>query len=111
MKQGTMKTLGAAVLGAAFAVTAAGTASAASPVNPADATGLLGKVSGATKTVSGATKTVSGATKTVSGAAHGVKPAGGDIQTPTNSKGNTLGGVPLEEVKGVTGVVPGVNLR
>ncbi|MFH8630088.1 hypothetical protein ACH4CC_09455 [Streptomyces lydicus] len=81
MKQGTIKTLGAAALGAAIAVTAAGAASAAS-LSGADTTGVLKNLP-----VKDATKTLSGATQS--------KPVGGDIKTPLNSKGNSLlGGLP-----------------
>ncbi|MFI0739712.1 hypothetical protein ACH4PU_16735 [Streptomyces sp. NPDC021100] len=46
MKQGTIKTIGAAALGAAIAVTAAGTASAAAPTGPLErATNLAARTS------------------------------------------------------------------
>lgn len=86
MKQGTIKTLGAAALGAAIAVTAAGAASAAS-LSGADTTGVLKNLPVKNLPVKDATKTLSGATQS--------KPVGGDIKTPLNSKGNSLlGGLP-----------------
>ncbi|MFI9047722.1 hypothetical protein [Streptomyces sp. NPDC053427] len=94
MKQGTIKTLGAAALGAAFAVAAAGTASAAPSVNAADAAGLLNKLP------------VKQATETVSGATHAVKPADGDIKNPIKTSGNMVGGLPLSTVTGVAGKLP-----
>ncbi|MFG2135614.1 hypothetical protein [Streptomyces sp. NPDC048650] len=84
MKQGTIKTLGAAALGAAFAVTAAG-AAAAAPVSAADATGLLNKLP-----VKQATKTVSGVTQ--------AKSADGGLVAHGNRKGNLLGGLPTDAV-------------
>ncbi|MEU9111852.1 hypothetical protein AB0D04_08690 [Streptomyces sp. NPDC048483] len=95
MKQGTIKTLGAAALGAAFAVAAAGTAAAA-PVDAADANGLLSKLP------------VKAATDAASGAAKAAKSANGGVQTSTNDKGNTLGGMPINPVKGVAGVTKGL---
>ncbi|MFF8310601.1 hypothetical protein ACF05W_09160 [Streptomyces lydicus] len=84
MKQGTIKTLGAAALGAAIAVTAAGAASAASLP---DTTGVLKNLPVKNLPVKDATKTLSGATQS--------KPVGGDIKTPLHSKGNSLlGGLP-----------------
>lgn len=58
MKQGTIKTLGTVALGAAFAVTAAGVASAAPAIGTPDTTGVLKSlpVKDATKAVSGLTK-------------------------------------------------------
>ncbi|MFJ9415852.1 hypothetical protein ACIRPT_16980 [Streptomyces sp. NPDC101227] len=91
MKQGTIKTLGAAALGAAFAVAAAGTASAAPSVNAADAAGLLNKLP------------VKQVTETASGATHGVKPAGNDINNPIKTQGNSLGGLPIRTVTGIAG--------
>lgn len=95
MKQGTIKTLGAAALGAAIAVTAAGAAGAAPVTSAADAGGLLKSLS-----AKDATKVLSGATKSVSGA----KPAGNDVKTNLTSKGNKLlGGLPAG---GVTKALP-----
>ncbi|UKY52337.1 hypothetical protein [Streptomyces inhibens] len=93
MKQGTIKTLGVAALGAAFAVTAAGAANAAQAIDTAGATGVLKSlpVQDATKTVSGATKTVSGVTKT--------KSDDNKVKTHLNSSGNKLlGGLPTSAV-------------
>ncbi|AZS73788.1 hypothetical protein SLV14_002925 [Streptomyces sp. Je 1-4] len=82
MKQGTIKTLGTVALGAAFAVTAAGVASAA----PLDTTGVLKSLP-----VKDATKTVSGLTK--------AKATGNDVKTKVNSQGNKLlGGLPTNAV-------------
>ncbi|MEW1751077.1 hypothetical protein ACIQU1_12185 [Streptomyces angustmyceticus] len=77
MKQGTIKTLGTVALGAAFAVTAAGVASAAPAVGAADTTGVLKSLP-----VKDAAKTVSGLTK--------AKPAGHDVKTKVKSQGNKL---------------------
>jgi len=86
MKQGTIKTLGVAALGAAFAVTAAGVASAAPAVSAGDTTGVLHSLP-----VKDAAKTVSGLTKT--------KAAGNDVKTKMNSQGNKLlGGLPTSAV-------------
>ncbi|KIZ14438.1 hypothetical protein [Streptomyces natalensis] len=95
MKQGTIKTLGAAALGAAFVVTAAGAASAAS-VAPSVPVGSDGLVKSATDKlpVHSATEKLQGATRTVAGTAHVLKPAG--VTTHTNSKGNSLGPVPID---------------
>ncbi|GES31206.1 hypothetical protein ACWDBF_19110 [Streptomyces angustmyceticus] len=76
MKQGTIKTLGTVALGAAFAVTAAGVASAA-PAVGTDTTGVLKSLP-----VKDAAKTVSGLTK--------AKPAGHDVKTKVKSQGNKL---------------------
>ncbi|MEU9124091.1 hypothetical protein AB0C96_30230 [Streptomyces sp. NPDC048506] len=87
MKQGTIKTLGAAALGAAIAVTAAGAANAATPVAGADTTGVLKNLP-----VGDTAKTLSGATKTVSN----VKPGSNDVKIRPNTKGNKLlGGLPV----------------
>ncbi|MFJ9406198.1 hypothetical protein [Streptomyces sp. NPDC101393] len=84
MKQGTIKTLGAAALGAAFAVSAAGVASAAPSINAGDALHNL---------------PVKDVTKTVSGAANSAKPATGPVKTKNNTKGNSLlGGLPTSAV-------------
>ncbi|MER6306469.1 hypothetical protein [Streptomyces sp. NPDC001657] len=89
MKQGTIKTLGAAALGAAIAVTAAGVASAVPVAGAADTAGGL---------LHSATDTVSGATKNVNGGTH-AKPGNHDIKTHLNSKGNKLlGGLPTGAV-------------
>lgn len=80
MKQGTIKTLGTVALGAAFAVTAAGVASAAPAIGTSDTTGVLKSLP-----VKDAAKTVSGLTK--------AKPAGKNvknIKTKMNSQGNKL---------------------
>ncbi|MDT0460137.1 hypothetical protein RM550_31195 [Streptomyces sp. DSM 41527] len=83
MKQGTIKTLGTVALGAAFAVTAAGVASAAPAIGTPDTTGVLKSLP-----VKDATKTVSGLTK--------AKPAGKNVKsvknvkTKMNSQGNKL---------------------
>ncbi|WP_328384931.1 hypothetical protein OHS81_12960 [Streptomyces sp. NBC_00400] len=77
MKQGTIKTLGTVALGAAFAVTAAGVASAAPAIGTSDTTGVLKSLP-----VKDATKTVSGLTK--------AKPAGKNVKTKMNSQGNKL---------------------
>ncbi|POX36608.1 hypothetical protein C3486_32635 [Streptomyces sp. Ru73] len=78
MKQGTVKIIGAAALGAAFAATAAGTASAAEPVTGA----------------------ASGALHSVTGQVAPASDGGGQ----TNAKGNLLGGLPAG---GVTDAVGG----
>ncbi|MFE1175120.1 hypothetical protein [Streptomyces sp. NPDC058773] len=84
MKQGTIKTLGTVALGAAFAVTAAGVATAAPSV---DATGVLKSLP------------VKDAGKTVSGLTNKAKPAGNDVKTKLNSQGNKLlGGLPTNAV-------------
>ncbi|MFG2829084.1 hypothetical protein [Streptomyces sp. NPDC048434] len=77
MKQGTIKTLGTVALGAAFAVTAAGVASAAPAVGASDTTGVLKSLP-----VKDAAKTVSGLTKS--------KSAGNKVKTKLNSQGNKL---------------------
>ncbi|MGW1374974.1 hypothetical protein ACWD6P_11975 [Streptomyces sp. NPDC002446] len=82
MKQGTIKTLGAAALGAAIAVTAAGAASAAE-VSGVDTDSVL-KSAPVKNTAKHATKPLSGAHST---------PVG-NIKTPLNSQGNLLGGLP-----------------
>lgn len=86
MKHGTLKTLGAAALGAAFAVSAAGTASA-TPILDSGATGVLKKLP-----VKQAAQTVTNTAKTAKKA----DPIG-DLKTQTNSKGNLLGGLPISK--------------
>src|SRR5207248_2330687 len=95
MKQGTIKTLGAAALGAAFVVTAAGAASAAT-VAPSVPVGGDGLVKSATDKlpVHTATEKLQGATRTVAGTAHALKPAG--VTTNSTTRGNSLGPVPLD---------------
>ncbi|MEU6116148.1 hypothetical protein ABZ840_16660 [Streptomyces sp. NPDC047117] len=84
MKQGTVKIIGAAALGAAIAATAAGTASAATAAEP----------------VTGA---ASGALQSVTGKAAPASDEGGQ----TNAKGNLLGGLPTGGVtKAVGGGLP-----
>lgn len=78
MKQGTIKTLGAAALGAAIAVTAAGAASAAD-VSGLDTNGVL-KSAPVKGTAKDATKSLSGAQAT---------PVG-NLKTPLNADGNSL---------------------
>ncbi|MFB7912467.1 hypothetical protein [Streptomyces sp. NPDC056061] len=103
MKQSAARTLGAAVLGAAFAAAAAGTASAA--VLPTDAAGTALPVAGAalgnaTKTLpvedtatkllgTGQQKLVGGVTAPVKGLLGGL-PAGG-----LNAAGGSVNGLPL----------------
>ncbi|WP_407550237.1 hypothetical protein QOM21_14085 [Streptomyces sp. Pv4-95] len=82
MKQGTIKTLGVAALGAAFAATAAGTAAAAPAADAIDTAGVLRGLP------------VEQAAKTVSKSAD-AKPVGGVVKTKSNSKGNLLGGLPV----------------
>ncbi|MEV0374655.1 hypothetical protein AB0I10_33545 [Streptomyces sp. NPDC050636] len=82
MKQGTIKTLGAVALGAAFAATAAGTAAAAPALDGADATGVVNSLPGQ-------------ATKALSGATNKAKPATGPVKVTPKTKGNQLlGGLP-----------------
>ncbi|GCD43448.1 hypothetical protein [Streptomyces paromomycinus] len=78
MKQGTIRTLGAAALGVAFAAAAAGTASAASAVDnvPGDVAGTLQGLQ------------VEETAKGVTG------DQGGDHKLKANNKGNLLGGLP-----------------
>jgi hypothetical protein len=84
MKQATIKTLGTAALGAAFAVSAAGVASAAPSIDAGDTLHNL---------------PVQGVADTVSGAAAHAKPATGEVRTPANTKGNNLlGGLPTGAV-------------
>ncbi|MFD9812897.1 hypothetical protein [Streptomyces sp. NPDC059080] len=85
MKQGTIKTLGTALLGVAFAATAAGSASAAPAVDAGQLGGVLKKlpVKQTATTVSGVSKTAHSAT--------------GDIQAVPHAKGNhLLGGLPTQ---------------
>ncbi|MFJ5674281.1 hypothetical protein [Streptomyces sp. NPDC093097] len=84
MKQGTAKVLGAVVLGAAIAATAAGTAVAAPAGTSND--GVLHRLP-----VKEAAKTLSGATSK--------KGDGNGVKTNLNSKGNKLlGGLPTSAV-------------
>ncbi|WP_411146011.1 hypothetical protein [Streptomyces sp. x-80] len=86
MKQGTIRILGAAVLGAAFAATAAGTAAAAPSVDGAGVTKVLGGLP-----VAQAAKTVTGVTRT--------QPGDDGVQGNLNQKGNSLlGGFPTNVV-------------
>ncbi|MGW1839875.1 hypothetical protein [Streptomyces sp. NPDC002067] len=89
MKQATIKTLGTALLGVAFAATAAGSASA---VDAGQLGGVLHKlpVEQTADTVSGVSKTAHSAT--------------GDIQATPNAKGNRLlGGLPTNALGKVLG--------
>ncbi|MGD3106743.1 hypothetical protein [Streptomyces sp. YGL11-2] len=78
MKQ-TVKTLGAVALGAVFAATAAGAASAAPVGNSIDTSGVLHSLSGA---------------QTVAGAGH-VKKGGNPIRTHVTPQGNQIVGLPV----------------
>ncbi|MFD7666203.1 hypothetical protein [Streptomyces sp. NPDC059788] len=91
MKQGTVKTLGAAALGVAFAASAAGTASAAAT---ADVPGSVpGNVSGALQSLP-VEQTTKGITGDHGGPEHNLK---------ANNKGNLLGGLPAG---GITKALP-----
>ncbi|WP_043265790.1 hypothetical protein [Streptomyces sp. CT34] len=83
MKQ-TVKTLGAVALGAVFAATAAGAASAA-PVGSSIGT-------------SGVLSSLPGTTQTLAGAGHAKKGGNGPIRTHINSQsqGNQIAGLPIE---------------
>ncbi|MBZ4014564.1 hypothetical protein [Streptomyces purpurogeneiscleroticus] len=86
MKQGTVKIIGAAALGAAIAATAAGTASAASVTEP-----VTGAASGPLQSLTGQ-----------------AAPSSDDSgKSTTNAKGNLLGGLPAGGVtKAVGGGLP-----
>ncbi len=86
MKQGTIKTLGAAALGAAIAVTAAGAASAAQ-VSAPDAKGVLKNLP----------------VKDTGKVLKGTKTPVGNVKTPLNSQGNLLGGLPTSAVSKALG--------
>ncbi|TJZ53084.1 hypothetical protein FCH28_18260 [Streptomyces piniterrae] len=93
MKQGTIKTLGAVALGAAFAATAAGTASAA-PAVDGDATKLVNKVS------------LDKAGKVAKGVS-GVTPGTNDVKLQPKTQGNKL---PGNELAPLVGGLPAGNL-
>ncbi|GGU87853.1 hypothetical protein GCM10010211_62620 [Streptomyces albospinus] len=83
MKQ-TVKTLGAVALGAVFAATAAGVASAAPVGNSIDTNGVLHSLP------------VKDATKTIAGASGHIKKDGnGPIKAHLNPQGNQIAGLPV----------------
>ncbi|MFH8348010.1 hypothetical protein [Streptomyces sp. NPDC018045] len=89
MKQGTIRTLGAAALGVAFAATAAGTASAAE----VSGSNVPGDVAEALQSSLPGAETAKGGTGD-HGPEHALK---------TNNKGNLLGGLPAG---GITKALP-----
>ncbi|GAA3190410.1 MULTISPECIES: hypothetical protein [Streptomyces] len=89
MKQATIKTLGTALLGVAFAATATGSASA---IDVGQLGGTLNKLP------------VKQAAKTVSGVSKDAHAATGDIKATPNAKGNRLlGGLPTNALGKVLG--------
>lgn len=102
MKTGTLKTLGAAALGVAFAAAAAGTATAA-PMVPASPASALDSVTGQVP-LGQATNLVPGAAE----ATGAVKSAVGDAPKTLADGGGLVGGLPIGKLGGtLPGGLPG----
>ncbi|WP_405777895.1 ATP-binding protein [Streptomyces sp. NBC_00859] len=100
MKQSAAKTLGVAVLGAAFAAAAAGSASAvAAPVTP-DVTGTLGTVTSTLPLDAVTSKIPAGKGNSVQSGKHAVGGAKRALHGGNNAQGNKglLGGLPTGTV-------------
>jgi len=99
MKQAVKKTLGIAVLGAAFTAAGAGVAAADAPPQASKA-GLAGSEAEAPNPLQSAGKTI-GAGEYAAGKAVGLgslesmQPKAATDTLPTNGQGNSLGGLPL----------------
>ncbi|MCX4724292.1 ATP-binding protein [Streptomyces sp. NPDC090052] len=104
MKQSAAKTLGVAVLGAAFAATAAGTASASVvPVTP-DVTGTLGSVTSTLPLDQVTSKIPAGKGNSVQSGQHTVGGAKRALQGSSGNKG-LLGGLPTGTVTDAVGSI------